>query len=101
MCRSSRRRPRFAEINPSGYSESQGAFALRLARELGPRLGVATPINFDEQTEFPEPAVRINTDLSPLAALGWDESAARDGIASYYRGIGDAADSGGRQARSK
>jgi len=73
------------KTNPSFYPESQGAFAWRLARELGPRLRVATPIEFAEQTEFPEPAVRINTDIPDIAALGWSESAAWDAIAGYYR----------------
>jgi UDP-glucose 4-epimerase len=70
------------QLNPSLYPESQGAFALRLARELAPRLKVETPIEFAEQTEFPEPAVRINTDVAD--AVGWGESDAWDAIASYY-----------------
>ncbi len=73
------------QLNPSLYPESQGAFALRLARELAPRLKVGTPIKFAEQTEFPEPAVRINTDLASPA--DWSESDAWDGIASYYRNL--------------
>jgi UDP-glucose 4-epimerase len=77
--------PGFIKTSPSFYPESQGAFALRLARELGPRLGIPTPIEFAEQTEFPEPAVRINTDIPDTAALGWNESAAWDAIAAYYR----------------
>jgi UDP-glucose 4-epimerase len=71
------------QLNPSLYPESQGAFALRLARELAPRLKVETPIKFAEQTEFPEPAVRINTDVANT--VGWGESDAWDAIASYYR----------------
>ena len=77
--------PGFIKTNPSFYPESQGAFARRLACELGARLGVATPIDFAEQTEFPEPAVRINTDIPDTAALGWSESAAWDAMAAYYR----------------
>jgi UDP-glucose 4-epimerase len=78
-------RPGVTKIGPSLYPESQGAFALRLARELGPRLGIATPIEFAEQTTFPEPAVRINTDLPDVVAFGWDKAAAWDDIAAYYR----------------
>ena len=73
------------QVNPSLYPESQGAFALRLARELGPRLQVETPIKFEEQTEFPEPAVRINTDVANTE--GWGESHAWDAIAGYYRNL--------------
>jgi len=71
------------KLNPSLYPESQGAFALRLARELAPRLNVETPIKFAEQSEFPEPTTRINTDVADTA--GWSESDAWDAIASYYR----------------
>ncbi len=73
------------QLNPSLYPESQGAFALRLARELAPRLKVETPVKFAEQTEFPEPAVRINTDVVNI--VGWRESDAWDAIASYYRNL--------------
>jgi UDP-glucose 4-epimerase len=74
------------KLSPSLYPESQGAFTLRLARELAPRLKVATPIQFAEQSEFPEPAIRINTDVADT--LGWSESDAWDAIASYYRDLG-------------
>ncbi len=73
------------KLNPSGYPESQGAFALRLARELGPRLGIPVPIDLSEQTAFPEPAVRINTDIPDLRQVAWSESAAWDGVAAYYK----------------
>jgi UDP-glucose 4-epimerase len=73
------------KLNPSLYPESQGAFALRLARELAPRLNVETPITFAEQSEFPEPAIRINTDIANT--VGWSESDAWDAIANYYRNL--------------
>jgi UDP-glucose 4-epimerase len=41
-------------------------------------------LELGEQTEFPEPPVRINTDLLDAAALGWDESAAWDSFVEYY-----------------
>ena len=75
----------FAQTNPSGYAESQGAFTLRLAQEMRPRLGLPCPVELKKQVEFPEPRVRINTDLLDADALGWDESAAWDDMASYYR----------------
>ena len=37
-----------------------------------------------EQTEFAEPAVRINTDVVAGTKLGWNEEAAWDGLAEYY-----------------
>jgi UDP-glucose 4-epimerase len=69
-------------INPSGYVESQGAFAMRFAREIGRRLNLPCELVLKEQTEFIEPRVRINTDLPKTA--GWSESAAWDQIAEYY-----------------
>jgi UDP-glucose 4-epimerase len=75
----------FTRINPSGYAESQGSFTLRLAREMGPRLGLPCPVELKKQVDFTEPRIRINTDPLDADALGWDESAAWDELAHYYR----------------
>jgi nucleoside-diphosphate-sugar epimerase len=75
----------FARLNPSGYVESQGAFTLRFAAELRPRLGLPCPVELKKQTDFPEPRVRINTDVPDAAALGWSEEEAWDELARYYR----------------
>lgn len=72
-------------LNPSGYVESQGAFTLRFAREMKPRLGLACEVELKDQTQFAEPRVRINTDLPDVKALGWNEAAAWDELAEYYR----------------
>ncbi|HVV60951.1 MAG TPA: NAD(P)-dependent oxidoreductase [Pseudolabrys sp.] len=72
-------------INPSGYVESQGEFALRFAAAMKPRLGVACAVDLLEQTDFAEPMVRRNTDPVDGAALGWRESNAWDAIADFYR----------------
>jgi nucleoside-diphosphate-sugar epimerase len=77
--------PAFSRLAPSLYAESQGAFAQRFAREIGSRLGLSCPLQLAEQTEFPEPKVRINTDPVDAARLGWDESRAWDALAAYYR----------------
>jgi nucleoside-diphosphate-sugar epimerase len=74
-------------LNPSFYPESQGAFALRVSREVAERLGRPCPIALGRQTAFDEPAVRINTDLLDPARLGWDEAAAWDAFVGYYRGV--------------
>jgi UDP-glucose 4-epimerase len=79
--------PGFTRLNPSGYVESQGGFTLRFAAEMRPRLGLACPVVLKKQTEFPEPRVRINTDVLDAASLGWDESAAWDEMAGYYRQV--------------
>jgi len=72
----------FMRTNPSGYVETQGAFAERFAREIGARTGLDCRVVLAQQTDFPEPLVRINTD--PVALPGWNETAAWDGIADYY-----------------
>ena len=72
------------KVNPSGYVETQGAFAIRFAREIGNRLNLITPVELRNQTEFPEPAVRINTMPCHQSALDWSEAAAWDDAADYY-----------------
>lgn len=77
--------PGTVRFGPSGYVESQGAFTLRVAAEMRPRLGRPCEVELARQERFPEPRVRINTDPLDGAALGWDEGAAWDGLARYYR----------------
>jgi UDP-glucose 4-epimerase len=74
--------PGFVRANPSGYVETQGAFAERFAAEIRRRTGMDCRVALLPQTEFPEPPVRINTD--PADVRGWSETAAWDGIADYY-----------------
>ena len=71
-------------LNPSGYVESQGAFANRFAAEMSTRLGVPCPIVLLGQKNFDEPMVRINTDRVDAAAFGWSEKAAWDSEAEFY-----------------
>ena len=73
----------FTRICPSGYIESQGSFAQRFAREVGQRLGIETPLQLAEQTEFPEPRVRIG--LAPLSMSREDEQEAWDAVAEDFR----------------
>jgi len=74
----------FTKTNPSGYIESQGAFAQRFGREMQARLGMPCPVDLAEQTDFPEPRIRINTESLSGDALGWCEAAAWDALADYY-----------------
>ena len=71
-------------LNPSGYPESQGAFAERVRRETAARLGLPCQLEFGTQTEFPEPPVRINTDLLDAERLEWSEAQAWDELVTYY-----------------
>ena len=81
----------YRRLNPSGYVSTQGEFAERLASELSGRIGVACPLELAEQTEFPEPRVRVNTDVLDHLDLAWDEARAWDDLAAYYREGGGAA----------
>ena len=76
--------PGLYRINPSGYPESQGAFTQRYAAQMRERLGLACEVEMQQQTDFPEPRVRINTEIPDAAALGWDEHRAWDETAAYY-----------------
>lgn len=74
-----------ARLGPSGYPESQGAFAQRFAAEMRPRLGMPCELELKRQTDFQEPRVRINTDLVDAQVSNWDEARAWDDIADYYK----------------
>jgi UDP-glucose 4-epimerase len=74
-----------AQANPSGYVETQGDFAFRCARELGPRLGVNSRVELLEQTDFAEPLMRVNTQPADGNNLGWSESRAWDELARFYQ----------------
>lgn len=75
------------KLNPSGYIESQGAFAERFAGAMRHRLGLECELAKARQSEFSEPRIRINTDPLDAEALAWDEVGAWDEIAAYYRGL--------------
>ncbi len=71
--------------NPSGYVESQGAFACRFAAEMEKQLGIACAVELKQQSDFNEPMKRINSDKPDEAALNWSEKTAWDDIAEFYR----------------
>jgi len=71
-------------LNPSGYPESQGAFAERVRREAESRLGRPCRLELGVQTEFPEPPVRINIDLLDTVQLRWSEGQAWEELVAYY-----------------
>jgi UDP-glucose 4-epimerase len=76
-----------SRINPSGYIESQGSFAQRIANEMRKRLGLQCEFVLKAQTEFSEPRIRINTDVADIGTLDWNETTAWDGLANYYKGL--------------
>lgn len=78
-------KPGLQKLNPSGYPESQGTFAKRFAEEMGARLGFPCRLVVAEQREYPEPMVRINTDMVAPLFPDWNEKGAWDELAEYYR----------------
>lgn len=79
--------PGLFHIHPSGYPESQGAFALRFAREMQSRLGLLCEVDLKQQIDFQEPRVRINTDIIDRTTLDWDEALAWDELAEHYKNL--------------
>lgn len=73
-----------SRINPSGYIESQGVFACRVAKEMSKHLGVECELDLKAQTDYSEPRIRINTDVA--SAIDWNEKTAWEELAGYYRG---------------
>ena len=74
------------KLNPSGYVESQGTFAYRVAAAMRPRLTMPCRIEFAVQTDFSEPIMRVNFDSAARYVGDWNESAAWDQAAEGYRG---------------
>lgn len=74
----------FEKFNPSGYPESQEAFVARFAQNMRPRLNLPCAYELAQQKEFPEPKVRINTDLLDAGRLKWNEEAAWNELGDYY-----------------
>ena len=72
------------KINPSGYVESQGDFARRVAREARTRLGWACDLQFQRQEDFHEPLVRHNHEPAAPLVRNWSESAAWDAFVEFY-----------------
>lgn len=72
----------YLTYHPSGYQESQGDFTARFAFEMEKRWGFSCPFELNKQETFPEPRVRLNTES---ARVDWDEKAAWDQLADYYK----------------
>ncbi|WP_187270772.1 NAD-dependent epimerase/dehydratase family protein [Lacisediminihabitans profunda] len=71
------------ELRPSGYIETQGEFARRMAREIGARLGRRLDVDQREDAPHPEPLVIAN-DGSRSAEFGELESAYWDAYAEGF-----------------
>jgi nucleoside-diphosphate-sugar epimerase len=74
-----------AKSNPSGYVETQGAFAQRVAREVKNRTSWACELKLAKQEDFNEPLNRINTEPAIKTAPKWNERKAWDSFVGYYK----------------
>ncbi len=81
-------------LSPSGYVESQGRFALRIAEEMRRRLPLKCEVDLAVQTQFAEPRIRIGTDPASAIAENWVESASWDAFAEHYCGADTVASAG-------
>lgn len=72
------------KLGPSGYVETQGAFAERFAREVRGRRGLECRLVLLQQVDFSEPRVRLNTTPTNPADFDWDESIAWDRLMDFY-----------------
>lgn len=77
--------PGIAIHRPSGYIETQGAFAKRISREIASRISIPCPLELKKQIDFSEPIQRFNTDPLNVRMMNWNESGAWDALADYYR----------------
>ncbi len=72
------------KINPSGYVETQGEFAQRVAGEVRQRAGWECRLELSKQEDFSEPFRRVNTEpMTPLFP-NWSEKGAWDAFAEFY-----------------
>ncbi|MFZ5784759.1 MAG: NAD-dependent epimerase/dehydratase family protein [Pseudomonadota bacterium] len=72
------------KCNPSGYVESQAAFAFRVSREMRKRLGLPCDVVAAVQTDFPEPLIRSNDQMASRMVPAWCEDHAWDQLVQYY-----------------
>jgi UDP-glucose 4-epimerase len=75
---------RSVKSSPSGYVESQGEFALRVANEIRNRSTLECKVELLEQRVFSEPKSRYNTDACAENHPQWNESAAWDAFSAFY-----------------
>lgn len=68
---------------PAGYVGPQGEFALKVAEEMAPRLGLDCRVELMAQPDLAEPLVRANDE--PAFFEGWSAHAFWDDYADYYR----------------
>lgn len=73
-----------SKCSPSGYVESQGAFAQRVAREVEKRLSLPCSLELASQQSFSEPFMCVNGERVNGEALGWREERSWDDFVAFY-----------------
>lgn len=71
-------------LSPSGYVESQAAFAERFASAMRDRLDLECRLAYGRQEAFDEPRIRIGTTPATSIVEDWSETSAWDTIADHY-----------------
>ncbi len=77
----------YQQTNPSYFVETQGSFTTRFAKEMGSRLKKPCLFHLEEQTDFSEPVIRINTEPLIGREYGWNETEFWDELAEFYQNI--------------
>ncbi len=72
-------------LRPSGYVETQGAFAQRFAAHMRKRLPYPCKLSCAQQADPQMLKARFNAHQPDAQALGWSEEEAWDSLARYYR----------------
>ncbi len=72
------------KLNPSGCVSTQKDFTKRFANQMRNRLNLPCEYRLHNQTEFPEPKERYNTDKLDSKLLGWQEETFWEELALYY-----------------
>ncbi|HEY1662841.1 MAG TPA: NAD(P)-dependent oxidoreductase [Verrucomicrobiae bacterium] len=75
-----------ARLNPSGYVETQGEFAQRVAKEVRQRTGWECKLELSRQEDFSEPLRRVNKDAVTSQFPNWNEKLAWDAFVGVYSG---------------
>lgn len=74
-------------MHPSGYAETQGAFAERFSSQMRLRLNLKCDLFLVDQQDFPEPKIRINSENVLMRFPEWIESNFWDSVTAYYQTI--------------
>lgn len=69
---------------PSGYTESQGSFAIRFSAEIRKRSKFECAVQLAQQYDFSEPMVRVNLEPALLRVEHWSENEAWNNVANFY-----------------